>query len=91
MADTTLQWHRVAGLDELPEGRVVTVTAGGESIAYPVWQTALINPDFARFAESCGALGIRVTDTAHLDEALGNALSHDGPSLVEVITDPDLV
>jgi hypothetical protein len=28
MADTKLKWHRVAGPDELPEGRVVTVTAG---------------------------------------------------------------
>lgn len=23
-----LEWHRVAGLDEVPEGRVKTVTAG---------------------------------------------------------------
>jgi pyruvate oxidase len=61
------------------------------SAHFPVWQTALVNPDFARFAESCGALGMRVTDTRRLDEALGNALSHDGPSLVEVITDPELV
>jgi thiamine pyrophosphate-dependent acetolactate synthase large subunit-like protein/nitrite reductase/ring-hydroxylating ferredoxin subunit len=61
------------------------------SAHFPVWQTALVNPDFARFAESCGALGIRVTDTRRLDEALGDALSHDGPSLVEVITDPELV
>ena len=30
---TTLTWHRVAGLDELDEGRVRTVVAGPKSIA----------------------------------------------------------
>ncbi len=34
MSDNThLIWHRVAGLNELPEGRVKTVTVGKESIA----------------------------------------------------------
>jgi thiamine pyrophosphate-dependent acetolactate synthase large subunit-like protein/nitrite reductase/ring-hydroxylating ferredoxin subunit len=30
---TTLRWYRVAGLDELPEGRVKTVAAGTRSLA----------------------------------------------------------
>ena len=34
---------------------------------------------------------IRVTDRAELDDALAAALAHDGPALVEVIADPDLV
>jgi thiamine pyrophosphate-dependent acetolactate synthase large subunit-like protein/nitrite reductase/ring-hydroxylating ferredoxin subunit len=33
MSDRNLEWHRVAGLDELPEGRVKTVTAGIHSMA----------------------------------------------------------
>ena len=33
MSDPQMKWYRVAGLDELPEGRVMTVTAGGESMA----------------------------------------------------------
>ncbi len=61
------------------------------SAHYPVWQTSLVNPDFARFAEDCGALGLRVTEARRLDEALASALAHDGPSLVEVISDPELV
>ena len=61
------------------------------SAHYPVWQTSLANPNFARFAENCGALGLRVADAAGLDDALGTALAHDGPSLVEIITDPELV
>jgi pyruvate oxidase len=56
-----------------------------------VWQTALHNPHVADYARSCGALGIRVTEASELDSALRRALDHDGPSLLEVMTDPELV
>jgi thiamine pyrophosphate-dependent acetolactate synthase large subunit-like protein len=56
-----------------------------------VWQTSLHNPEFATYAEGCGAFGIRVDDRHQLDAALEQALAHDGPALVEVIADPDLV
>ena len=48
-------------------------------------------PTSPRTPANCGALGIRVTDAAQLDAALAGGLAHDGPALVEVITDPDLV
>ncbi len=56
-----------------------------------VWQTSLHNPSFAAFAELCGAKGIRVERVEDLDAALAAALAHDGPALVEAITDPLLV
>ena len=56
-----------------------------------MWQTSLQNPDFAAFARNCGAFGVRVTDPAQLDAALAAAVAHDGPPMVEVVTDPDLV
>jgi thiamine pyrophosphate-dependent acetolactate synthase large subunit-like protein len=59
--------------------------------SFEVWQTGLTNPDFAAYAGLCGALGIRVTAADQLDDALARALAHDGPSLVEVVTDPELV
>ena len=58
---------------------------------WDVWQTALHNPDFAQYAELCGAKGIRVTAKEQLDEALAEALAHQGPALVEILTDVDLV
>ena len=58
---------------------------------FPVWQTSLHNPDFSRYAELCGALGVRVSSAEMLDEALTRALAHPGPSLVEVLTDPELI
>jgi len=56
-----------------------------------VWATELHNPDFARYAENCGALGIRVTERSQLDDAIGRALAHPGPALVDVVSDPKLV
>ncbi len=58
---------------------------------YPVWQTSLINPDFAAYVSSCGALGIKVESRDQLDDAIARALAHDGPATVEVMADPDLI
>jgi pyruvate oxidase len=57
----------------------------------PRWKTDLHNPDFSRYAENCGGLGIRVQNRDELDDALTRALEHDGPSMVEILTDPELV
>jgi thiamine pyrophosphate-dependent acetolactate synthase large subunit-like protein len=58
---------------------------------WPVWQTDLVNPNFAAFADNCGAHGVRVESPEGLEEALEAAVSHEGPSLVEVLTDSDPV
>ena len=56
-----------------------------------VWQVSLRNPDFAAYAELCGGRGIRVERRDQLDAALAQALAYDGPALVEVLSDADLV
>jgi len=58
---------------------------------WPVWQTSLHNPDFAEFATSCGGLGLRVTTDEELAASLQRALAFDGPALVEVMTDAELI
>jgi thiamine pyrophosphate-dependent acetolactate synthase large subunit-like protein/nitrite reductase/ring-hydroxylating ferredoxin subunit len=58
---------------------------------WDVWQTSLHNPEFAAYAQLCGAFGVRVTEVGQLDDALAAAFAYDGPALVEVVTDPDLV
>jgi len=57
----------------------------------PVWKTSLVNPNFASFAESCGALGIRVESPSELEPALERSLDYDGPSLVEIRSDAKLL
>jgi pyruvate oxidase len=56
-----------------------------------VWQTNVHNPNFAAFAELCGAKGIRVESLDQLDGAIAEALAHPGPALVEVVTDALLI
>jgi len=58
---------------------------------WEVWQTALHNPNFAAYAKLCGGFGARVTAAEQLDQAVEKALAFDGPALVEIMSDPDLV
>ncbi len=58
---------------------------------WDVWQTTLHNPNFSEYARLCGAMGVRVTHVEELDDALAGAIEHDGPSLVEIIADPELI
>ena len=67
------------------------ITKEQRAAEWDVWQTSLHNPNFAEYARVCGAHGVRVTRASQLDDALAAAFAHDGPSLVEVMTDPELV
>ncbi|MEO1021515.1 MAG: thiamine pyrophosphate-dependent enzyme [Bacteroidota bacterium] len=58
---------------------------------WDVWQTSLTNPNFAQYAENCGGKGIRVTKVEDLERAIKQALEFDGPALVEVMSDTELV
>jgi thiamine pyrophosphate-dependent acetolactate synthase large subunit-like protein len=75
-------------LDNASLGKITKEQRAGH---FAVWQTSLHNPDFAEYARICGAWGTRVTAREELDDALRGALDHDGPALVAVTTDPELV
>ena len=47
--------------------------------------------DLATYASSLGAQGWSVSDEDDLDEVLRESLEAEGPALVEVVTDPDLI
>jgi pyruvate dehydrogenase (quinone) len=47
--------------------------------------TSLVNPDFAKLAESAGILGIGVEDPKDLRPALQTAFAHEGPCVVDVV------
>ncbi len=56
-----------------------------------VWKTSLHNVSFAKYAENCGALGIQVTKQEELIPALEKLKAHNGPALLEIITDVTLI
>lgn len=56
-----------------------------------VFATGLVNPGFAEFANSCGALGVRVGDMQDMRDAMERVLNHKGTALLEIITDVNLV
>ena len=69
-------------------GKISKEQRAGE---WDVWQTSLHNPSFAQYAEICGGLGIKVSNAKDLDRAIANALAYDGPAIVEIIADVDLI
>ncbi|GAB3212976.1 pyruvate dehydrogenase [Marinactinospora thermotolerans] len=55
----------------------------------PPHGTAYPPTDYAAIARAMGAHGIRVEDPAEVRGALREALRHNGPALVDVVTDPN--
>jgi thiamine pyrophosphate-dependent acetolactate synthase large subunit-like protein len=48
--------------------------------------TQLTNPDFAKWAESFGARGLRLDKIEEAPRIVAQALAHDGPVVVDVKT-----
>ena len=69
-------------------GKISKEQRAGE---WPVWETGLHNPSFAAFAKICGAHGEKVVHSKDIASAIEKALAVDGPALVEIMTDADLV
>ena len=78
--------HILLHNDEL--GKISKEQRAGE---WPVWETSLVNPSFAAFARLCGAHGSKVTKGADVEAAIAEALAVNGPALVEIMSDAELV
>lgn len=93
LADLTTWVHYDMNLTHvvLHNGELGKISKEQRAGDWDVWQTSLRNPNFAQFAENCGALGIRVTTADELPAALTRALNHPGPALVEIMTDAALI
>lgn len=78
--------HILLHNDEL--GKISKEQRSGE---WPVWETSLVNPSFAAFAQLCGAQGTKVTKATDVETAIADALRFEGPALVEVMTDAELI
>jgi pyruvate dehydrogenase (quinone) len=54
----------------------------------PPHATSYPHTDYAAIATAAGARGIRVEQPGEVREALRDAFAHEGPALVDVVTDP---
>jgi pyruvate dehydrogenase (quinone) len=57
-------------------------------IGLPPFGTDLKNPNFAKMADAIGIMGIRVENSEDVPAAIEKALAHDGPVLIDVLTNP---
>jgi len=78
--------HVLVQNDQL--GKITKEQRAGD---WEVWETSLHNPRFADYAELCGAKGFLVEKPDDLGGAISQAIAHPGPSLVEIIADPELI
>lgn len=56
-----------------------------------VMATTLVNPDFVALAKAYGCQAERVKETAEFRPALRRSLDHAGPSLIELVVDPEAI
>jgi pyruvate oxidase len=69
----------------LDNGELAKISREQLGAVRPVWETNLVNPDFAAFARDAGAAAFTVRTAADVRPALESALAvDDGPSLVHV-------
>ena len=57
-------------------------------VGMPPFGTNLKNPNFAKMADAIGIMGIRVDNSEDVPAAIEKALAHDGPVLIDVLTNP---
>lgn len=69
-------------------GKISKEQRAGE---WDVWQTDLVNPNFAEYANSCGGFGVVVKEKSELESAMKKVLEHDGPAMLEIKSDVTLI
>ncbi|MEM3852308.1 MAG: thiamine pyrophosphate-binding protein [Methanomassiliicoccales archaeon] len=60
-----------------------------EVMGHPKFGIDLHNPDFSKYAEACGGVGIRVEKAEEVKDAIAQAYKSGKPAVVEIMADPD--
>jgi pyruvate dehydrogenase (quinone) len=72
-------------------GRLGMVKLEQEQAGLPEFGTELGDVDLSAVARACGMQAVRVTDGGTLTDAVRDTLAHDGPALIDVVTNPEEV
>lgn len=81
---TLCQWELPVVMVVHHDGQIGMINNMQTSHGGPTYATDIGDVDFARYAEACGATGIRVEDPSELGAAWDRALAADGPVLLEL-------
>ncbi|SDC01982.1 pyruvate oxidase [Melghirimyces thermohalophilus] len=73
----------------LNNDKIAMIKFEQESMGNAEFGTNLTNPNFARYAEDCGGVGIRVENRDELKDALDRAFQVKKPVIVDVLVDPN--
>jgi pyruvate oxidase len=69
-------------------GKISKEQRAGE---FDVWKTSLSNPNFSEYVTSCGAWSKRVNHKDELNEKMKELFAQEGPALLEVMADVNLI
>lgn len=75
----------------LNNGELGKITKEFQAGGMEAWHTSLHNLSFVEYARNCGGDGMRVSDQAALEDAIGEAVESDVPFILECISDPKLI
>ena len=59
-----------------------------EVMGWPEYESYLFNCNFAEYAESLGATGIRVTNNEQMEQAMDKAITLETPCVIDVVCNP---
>jgi thiamine pyrophosphate-dependent acetolactate synthase large subunit-like protein/nitrite reductase/ring-hydroxylating ferredoxin subunit len=88
---TSVKYNMDIKLILLNNSELGKISKEQRSGGFDVFATDMHNPDFASYANGCGALGIRFTRKNELDDAMRKTMNHNGTALLEIVTDVALV
>lgn len=60
-----------------------------EVAGYKGFETDLKNPDFAAVSKAIGLYGVRIEKSSDVESGLREAFAHNGPAVIDVVTDPN--
>jgi len=84
---TAVKYNLPIKLVLLNNSEIGKISKEQRSANLAVYQTSLVNPHFAEFAQSCGGWGKRVEKNADVRTGLEELATVDGPGILEVCTD----
>lgn len=71
------------------DGKIKNIAKEQAMYGYPEYGISFPNPDYAKYAESCGGVGYKINTPDELDKAFEEGFDLDQPVLFDIAVDPE--